>query len=185
MYRELLDSAKERMDGAVSVLQEDLDGLRTGRANPKILDKVMVTAYGSELPLQQVASVAATEALQLTVKPFDSNTISDLEKAIILADLGVMPNNDGKVIRINFPRLTEDRRKKLVKEAGKRCEEAKVSVRNVRRDVLNDIREMKDEKMITEDDSFEAQEQLQKITDKYTSKVDGVLKDKSDEILKI
>jgi len=185
MYRELIDSAKERMDGAVSVLNGDLEGMRSGRANPKILDKVMVNVYGMDVPLQQVATIAITEALQLTIKAFDVNTLGDIEKAIFKADVGITPTNDGKVVRMNFPRLTEDSRKALVKDASKRCEEAKVAVRNVRRDVLNDIREMKDEKMITEDDSFDAQDQLQKVTDKYTDSIDAILKAKSDDIMTI
>lgn len=185
MIREVMQDAKERMDGAVISLQADLAGYRTGRANPHLLDKIVVDMYGVRLPLNQMASVSVPEAQQLAIKPYDVNGITAIERAIMTSDLGLMPNNDGKVIRLNLPRLTEERRRDLNKLVGRRVEEAKVAVRNVRRDALHDFRDMKNESMISEDEYFVAQDDLQELTDKYIKKIDEIGRQKEEEIMEV
>ena len=185
MIREVMQDAKERMDGAVKSLTADLAGYRTGRANPHLLDKIVVDMYGVRLPLNQMASISVPEAQQLAIKPYDVNGITAIERAIMTSDLGLMPNNDGKVIRLNLPRLTEERRRNLNKLVGRRVEEAKVAVRNVRRDALHDFRDMKNESMISEDEYYEAQDDLQALTDKYIKQIDEIGKQKEEEIMEV
>ncbi|HSH02351.1 MAG TPA: ribosome recycling factor [Anaerolineae bacterium] len=185
MINEILNDAKERMKGSISALESDLAGFRTGRASPALLDQLTVEMYGMEMSIKKLALVSAPEPQQLAVRPFDINSISAIERAILKSDLGLTPNNDGKIIRLNIPRLTEERRRSLSRLIGARIEEGKVSVRNVRRDALNDLRELKDEKLCTEDEFFAAQEDLQKITDEYTAKVDELGKEKQDEIMEV
>lgn len=185
MYQEFLDEGKGRMAGAVKSLEGDLAGYSTGRANPAILDKIQVEAYGVKIPLKQIASVSAPEPQQLAVRPFDATSVPDIERAILEANLGLNPNNDGAIIYLNVPRLTEERRRELSKMVGKRVEEGKVAVRNVRRDVLGDLRDLKDEKMLTEDEFHEAQEALQEMTDKFVKKLDDRGKMKSEEIMAV
>ena len=185
MIRELLQDAEERMGGAVASLEYDLATFRTGRASPQLVERLVVEMYGVEMPLNQMATIAVPEPQQLAIRPYDANAISAIERAIMKSDLGIMPNNDGKIIRLNIPRLTEERRRDLSKLVGRRVEEGKVAVRNVRRDALNDIREFKNEKMISEDDFFRGQEDLQELTNKFVEMIGGVGDRKEAEIMEV
>lgn len=185
MYEMFLEDGEQRMKGAILALESDMDGYRTGRASPRLLDQVTVELYGSELNMNQVAVVSVPEPQQLAIRPFDANTIGAIERSIMKANLGLNPNNDGKIIRLNMPRLTEQRRKDLSRMVGARIEEGKVSVRNVRRDVMNDLRDLEKEKEITEDDYHRAMDELQKLTDKYTGIIDAKGKEKIDEIMEV
>lgn len=185
MINEFLQDAEHRMEGAVTSLDVDLGALRTGRASTKLVEKLLVVMYGVETPLNQMASISVPEPQQLAIRPYDANAITAVERAIMTSDIGIMPNSDGKIIRLNMPRLTEDRRRELRKRMSKRVEEAKVAVRNVRRDVLHDIRDMKNEKMITDDEAFAGQEDLQKLTDLYVQKIDDLGNEKESEIMEV
>ncbi|MEJ2746474.1 MAG: ribosome recycling factor [Anaerolineae bacterium] len=185
MVRELLRDAEGRMRGAVTSLESDLAAFRTGRASPHILDRIVVEMYGVDMPLSQMAVISVPEPQQLAIRPYDANAISAIERAILKSDLGIMPNNDGKIIRLNIPRLTEERRRDLQKMVGRRVEEAKVAVRNVRRDALQDLRDFEKEKLITEDDLHRGQDDLQDLTDKYTSDVDDIGERKEAEIMEV
>lgn len=185
MLKELLDDAKQRMEGAINSLNEDLGGYRTGRASPQIVERLTVEMYGVEMPLNQMASISVPEAQQLAIKPYDANAISAIERAIMSSDIGVMPNNDGKIIRLNMPRLTEERRRDLTKLVSRRLEDAKVAVRNVRRDVLGDMRDMEKESMITEDALKRGQDDLQDVTDKFVKQIDEIGKEKNAEIMEV
>lgn len=185
MIRELLQDAENRMVGAVHALESDLAAVRTGRASPHLLDRVTVEAYGAEVALNQVASVSVPEPQQLAIRPFDANILSEIERAILKSDIGITPNNDGKIIRLTMPRLTEERRRDLTRQVGRRVEEAKVAVRNIRRDTLNDLREFKNENMISEDAFYMAQDDLQELTNRYTEQIDEVGKEKEKEIMEV
>lgn len=185
MIRELLQEAEQRMLGAIHSLEEDVGTFRTGRASPQLVEKLVVEMYGVEMPLNQMASISVPEPQQLAIRPYDANAISAIERAIMKSDIGIMPNNDGKIIRLNIPRLTEERRRDLSRLVGKRVEEAKVAVRNVRRDVLNDLREFKNEKMIAEDDFYVGQDDLQELTDKYIERIDKIGELKEKEIMEV
>jgi ribosome recycling factor len=185
MYRELMQDAELRMRGAVSSLESDMQSFRTGRASPHLLDRLEVEMYGVQMPLNQLAAISVPEPQQLAIRPYDENSVTPIEKAILKSDLGITPNNDGKIIRLNIPRLTEERRRDLSRLVSKRVEEAKVSVRNVRRDMLNDLREMKDEKMISENQFYMSQDDLQELTDKYTEQIDELGKLKEAEIMEV
>jgi ribosome recycling factor len=185
MIREVLADAQSRMEGAVTSLESDISGFRTGRASPHLLDRIVVEMYGVEMPLNQMAVVSVPEPQQLAIRPYDQNAISAIERAIMKSDIGIMPNNDGKIIRLTMPRLTEERRRDLSRLIGKRVEEGKVAVRNVRRDALNDIRDMKSESMITEDEFFKGQDDLQELTDKFINQIDEIGKQKEAEIMEI
>ena len=185
MYRELIQDAELRMRGAVSSLESDMQTFRTGRASPHLLDRLEVEMYGVQMPLNQLAAISVPEPQQLAIRPYDENSITPIEKAILKSDLGITPNNDGKIIRLNIPRLTEERRRDLSRLVSKRVEEAKVSVRNVRRDTLNDLREMKDEKMISENQFYMSQDDLQELTNKYTEQIDEMGQLKEAEIMEV
>jgi ribosome recycling factor len=185
MIRDLMKETKSRMDGAVSSLSGDLAAFRTGRANPHLVDKVVVEYYGTDVPLNQMAVISVPEAQQIAIRPYDAGAIPAIERAIMTSDLGIMPNNDGKIIRLNIPRLTEERRRELSRLVGKRVEEAKVAVRNVRRDALNDLREFEKEKMITEDDLHRGIEDLNELTDEYIRQIDGIGSQKETEIMEV
>lgn len=185
MIRELLQEAEMRMVGAVHSLEADLGTFRTGRASPSLLDRVTVEAYGSEVNLKQVALISVPEPQQLAIKPYDPNILPEIERAILKSDIGITPNNDGKLIRLTMPRLTEERRRELTKQVGRRVEEAKVAVRNIRRDALNDLREFEKEKMIGEDEFYDGQDKLQELTDKYIDEIDEVGKNKETEIMEV
>ncbi len=185
MIRDLLNETESRMKGAVSSLQGDLAAFRTGRANPHLVDKISVEMYGVEMPLNQMAVISVPEPQQIAIRPYDANALSAIERAIMKSDIGIMPNNDGKIVRLNIPRLTEERRRDLRKLVGRRVEEGKVAVRNVRRDALNDLREFEKEKLITEDDFHRGTDDLQELTDKYVRRIDVIGQEKEAEIMEV
>jgi ribosome recycling factor len=185
MIKDLLNETDSRMRKTIEALEEDLRSLRTGRASPALLDKVMVDYYGVATPLKQLAVISAPEPQMLLVRPYDPSSIADIDKAILSADLGLNPNNDGRVIRIPIPRLTEERRRELVKVVKRRIEESKVALRNIRRDTLNDMREFESEKLISEDELLRGQDRLQELTDDYTEKVETIGERKEKEIMEI
>lgn len=179
---EILEQTKHKMDKALDVLVNELKTIRTGMANASILEHVQFEYYGSPTPISQMSSVKVVEGRQLVVTPYDKATLKDIERAISMSDVGLVPQSDGDCIRLNVPALTEDRRKELVKEAHKMGEEAKIAIRNVRREA-NDA--VKKDKEMPEDENKSLQEQIQKLTDQYGKKIDGVVADKSAEILKV
>src|SRR5919199_879647 len=182
---EFLADAKDRMHKSVEACRHELATVRTGRASPHLLDRVVVDYYGVETPLKQLAQVAATDARLLTVTPFDKNSIGTIEKAIMESDLGLTPNNDGNVIRLQIPELNEERRRDLVRVVHGVAEDGRVAVRNIRRDVMHDLRELKKEGEVGEDDERRAEAELQKRTDEATSQIDAALKAKEEEILEV
>lgn len=163
----LLKDAEARMNGAIHSLSDDLAGIRTGRASPALVEKLSVEYYGAPTPLMQLASISVPEPRSIMIKPFDAASLKDIEKAIRASNLGLNPNSDGKAIHLNLPPLDEERRHELVKQMNHRLEEARIAVRNIRRDLHNDIRDYEKEKLITEDDLKRGQEDLQKLTDKF------------------
>ncbi|MFQ5419622.1 MAG: ribosome recycling factor [Anaerolineae bacterium] len=185
MIREVLQDAEGRMKGAVSTLESDLATFRTGRASPQLVEKLEVEMYGVGMPLIQMAVISVPEPQQLAIRPYDANAISAIERAIFKSDLGLNPNNDGKIIRLNIPHLTEERRRELSKLVNRRVEEGKVAVRNVRRDALNDLRDFNKEKMIAEDDFYRGQDNLQDLTDKFIKQIDGIGEEKAAEIMEV
>jgi ribosome recycling factor len=185
MIKELLQDTEERMVGAVEALERDLKAYRTGRANPEILDRVKVEVYGTEMELKQMAVISVPEPQQLAIRPYDVSSLSAIERAILKSDLGLNPNNDGKIIRLNIPSLTEERRRNLTKQMNKRVEEARVAVRNVRRDALNDLRDFENDGDISEDEFHDGEEKLQKATDHYIAKVNEQGKTKEQEIMEV
>jgi ribosome recycling factor len=185
MIKDALQDAEHRMKGAIHALEDDLNTIRTGRAHPALVEKLPVEYYGTPTPLQNLATIAAPEPQLITIRPFDPTSLNVIEKAIRVSDLGLTPSNDGKIIRLTIPPLTEERRHDLTKLVHKRVEEAKVAVRNVRRDTLDDLREMEKEKIISEDDMHRGKDELQKLTDQYTLKVDEIGKRKEHEIMEV
>ncbi len=181
----LFAKTKERMEKCLDSLERDFSTIRAGRANPNVLNNVMVDYYGTPTPVGQMAAVSVPEPRLLVIQPWDASTLKDIEKAINVADIGINPQNDGKVIRLAFPQLTEEHRKNLVKDVAKRGEEAKVAVRNVRRDSMDDLKKMKKDNAITEDDLKDGEKKMQDITDKYIKQVEEMTKKKEDEILSI
>ncbi|MCU0713707.1 MAG: ribosome recycling factor [Pirellula sp.] len=178
----LLD-AEERMEKALSVLKNNLAGIRTGRATPGLLDSVKVTVYGSATPLKQLASVGAPEPQQLVIRPFDASTIKDIEKAIVTSELGLNPQNDGRIIRINIPPLSTDVRKKLVARIKELAEETRVSIRNVRRDSNKAIETAEKDKLISEDDRDKAKDEIQELTKKYENSVGELAKNREADVM--
>ena len=176
---------KEKMDKCLTSLERDFAAIRAGRANPAVLDKVMVDYYGVPTPINQMAAVSVPEARLLVVQPWDASTLKEIEKAINTADIGINPQNDGKVIRLNFPPLTEERRKELVKTVKKYTEEAKVQIRNARRDAIDKYKAMKKDGEITEDDLKETEKDIQDLTDKYIKEIDNISAAKEKEILEV
>ncbi len=185
MVEEVFKDVRSRMEKALEILREDLKALRTGRASPALLEKVKVEYYGTLVPLNQLASITAPEPRLLVVRPWDSSALAAIEKAILKSDLGLTPMNDGKVIRINIPRLTEERRKELVKVLSKRLEEAKIAVRNCRRDGLEQLKELQDEKLISEDEFFRARDKLDELTEEMIEKIEEIGEAKKKEIMEI
>lgn len=183
--KEVLTQTKEKMEKAIAAYQRELATVRAGRANPSLLDKVTVEYYGAQTPLNQLSSINVPEARMLVITPYDKTAIGDIEKAILKADLGLTPTSDGNMIRIAIPALTEERRKELVKVVKKYAEEAKVAVRNVRRDANDDLKKLEKNGDITEDELRASTEDVQKLTDEYVSKIDSVTKDKEKEIMEV
>lgn len=185
MIKETIKEADVRMKGAIQALEEQLAGIRTGRASPALVERLQVEYYGMETPLVQLASIAIPEARQILIRPFDNASLKAVEKAILASDLGLTPNNDGKQIRLNVPPLTEERRRDLAKVVNTRMEESRVAVRNVRRDLIKDLRDFEKEKLISEDDLATAEEELQKLTDKFITEIDQVGERKQKEIMEV
>ncbi len=181
----MLKTYEEKMDKTVDVLVEDFGTIRAGRANPHILDKIKVSYYGVDTPLQQVGNISVPEARMLCIQPYDASLLGEIEKAINLADIGVNPTNDGKVVRLAFPELTEDRRKELVKDIKKKGENAKVAVRNVRRDANDALKKQNKDGDISDDELKQLEEKVQKLTDKYIAEVDKQVDAKSKEIMTV
>lgn len=181
----VLNNTEERMEKALDSLGRDFGAVRAGRANPSILDRVMVDYYGVPTPINQMAAVSVPEGRTLAIQPWDKSTLSAIEKAINIADIGINPQNDGSVIRLVFPPLTEERRRDLVKEIKEMSENCKVSVRNARRDALDKLKALKKDSVITEDDLSNAEKKVQNLTDKYCKEVDTLCADKEKEIMDI
>jgi ribosome recycling factor len=182
---ELLDDAEERMHKSVDACRHELATVRTGRASPHLLDRVIVDYYGTETPLRQLAQVAATDARLLTLTPYDKNAIKQIEKAIMESDLGLTPSNDGNVVRLQIPELNEERRRDLVRVVHGVAEEGRVAVRNIRRDVMHDLRELKKEGEVGEDDERRAEGELQRLTDEAVKEIESLLTSKEEEILEV
>ena len=185
MIKDALKEASTRMDGAIEALRGDLAGIRTGRASPALVQRVTVEYYGIPTPLNQLAAISVPEPQLLAIRPYDPSSLSAIEKAILKSELGLTPNNDGRLIRLAIPRLTEERRQELVKIVGRRLEEARVSIRNVRRDSIKDLREFEHEKMISEDDLKRGEDELQKITDDFIKDVNEIGERKEVEVMEV
>ena len=179
------NEVENRMDKTIEVFKQNLSEVRAGRANPAILNKVSVEYYGTPTPINQVAGISVPEARLIVIQPWDASILKEIEKAILASDIGINPNNDGKVIRLNFPELTEERRKELVKDINKMPEESKVAVRAVRRDGIDKAKTMQKNSEITEDDLRAAEDTIQKLTDKKIEEIDRILADKEKEILTV
>ena len=185
IVKDLLDDAGERMQKAVEATTHEFGSVRTGRASPHLLDRVMVDYYGAQTPLKQLATIHTAEARLLTVQPYDKNSLKAIERGIMESDVGLTPSNDGQIIRLTIPELTEERRRELVKVARGLAEEGKVALRNIRRDTMHDLRELRDAGEAGADDEHRAEEALQKITDEKVKELDGLLKAKEEEILEV
>ncbi len=180
-----LSVAERRMRGAVESVKSNFATIRTGRANPSLLDRVEIEAYGSRMPLRSLANVGAPESRLLTVTPFDPSTLKNIERAIRDSDIGLNPQNDGKIIRLPIPELTEERRRELIRVARHMAEEGRVSVRNVRRDEMKDVHELRKEGEISQDDEHRAEEELQKLTNDYVKRIEAALADKEAELMEV
>lgn len=183
--KEILDQAKARMDKSIVVLQNNMQAIRAGRANPKLLDRITVDYYGTPTPLNQIGNVTVPEARMMIIKPWERNMLKAIEKAIQTSDLGLNPNNDGEVIRLIFPELNTERRKDLSKQVKKGAEDAKVAVRSIRRDAIEQVKKLKKDSLITEDEQHKAEEDAQKLTDKAIKEIDAVAAAKEKEIMEV
>jgi ribosome recycling factor len=185
VIKDLLKDAEHRMQGAIKILTDELAGIRTGRANPALVERLTVNYYDAPTPLMQLASISVPEPRSLMIKPFDAGTLKEIERAIQASELGLTPNSDGKVIHLNLPPLTEDRRHDLVKLVHTRLEETRVAVRNIRRDSHNDMRDFEKGKLISEDDLKMGEESLQKLTDKFIEDIGELGRKKESEIMEV
>jgi len=185
MTADLFDDAERRMKKAIEALKQDLGGIRTGRASAALVERIQVEYYGSPTPLNQVATITVPEARLLVIQPWDRKLLTDIEKAIQKSDLGINPNNDGQVIRLNIPPMSEDRRRDLVKSLHKKLDEHKVAVRNIRRDIHDKLRDLEKKKEVSEDELKRSTDRLQKLTDRYIDEMDKVGKTKEQEILEV
>jgi ribosome recycling factor len=183
MIKELLAETKERMQGAIKALESDLRTIRTGRASPALVERVMVEYYGIPTPLNQLAVISAPESNLLAVRPYDPESLEDIERAILKSDVGLTPSNDGRIIRLPIPRLTEERRQQLARMVRQRAEEGKVALRNIRRDALDDMREFEKEKLVSEDAFYGGKDDLQDLTDHYAEQMDDLSARKQREIM--
>lgn len=183
--KEILEHAEDRMRKSMAALAEEYAAIRAGRANPAVLDKIKVDYYGTPTPVNQIAAVAVSEARVLTIQPWDISACHSIEKAIQTSDLGINPQSDGKIIRLTFPPLTEERRKDLAKETAKMAEECKIAVRNIRRDAMDKLKGMKKNSELTEDDLKQAEKKTQDLTDKFCKEVDALFEKKHKEIMEI
>ncbi len=182
---QLFNTAEEKMNKTVAALEKEYGSIRAGRANPAILDRVTVDYYGTPTPIIQMAAVSVPEARMLQIQPWDASTLKDIEKAILASDIGITPANDGKIIRISFPALTEERRKELVKDINKMAEDSKVAIRSIRRDIIDKLKAMKKNNEITEDDVKKGETDAQKLTDKFVKKLDEVAAAKEKEVMSL
>ena len=180
-----LQELEGRMLKSIDVFSQNLSEVRAGRANPAILNKISVEYYGMPTPINQVAGISVPEARTIVIQPWDASVLKSIEKAILASDIGLNPNNDGKVIRLNFPELTADRRKELVKDIRKMAEEAKVSIRSIRRDGMDEVKDEQKRSEITEDQKADFEDKIQKLTDKYVAEIDKMLESKEKEIMTI
>jgi ribosome recycling factor len=185
MILELRKKVSDRMQGAIDALKKDFTGIRTGRASMGLIDGIVIDYYGSPTPIQQLASLSIPESRQIAIQPWEQKLIPEIERAIMKSDLGLTPMNDGKTIRINIPILTEERRKQLVKVVKKRAEEARVAVRNIRRDGNEELKRLEKDEHISEDEVKKEHDEIQKITDSFIKKVDDVLEHKEKEIMEV
>ena len=183
----MMDYSKfeEKMMKSISVFEENLAEVRAGRANPAILNKIKIDYYGTPTPINQVAGISVPEARMIVIQPWDVSVLKEIEKEILKSDIGINPNNDGKVIRLNFPELNEERRKEIVKDIKKMAEEAKVMIRNIRRDALDEAKTMQKNSEISEDDLKVAEDKIQKLTDKYVEEIDSLLDKKEREVMSL
>lgn len=185
MIDDIMLDVEERMEKAVEALRSDLVSIRTGRASPALLDRIRVEAYGSEMPLNQMATISIPEPRLIVIRPWDASTLGAIERAILKSDLGLTPNNDGKIIRLAIPPLTDERRQDLARLVGRRVEEARVAIRNLRRDGMRDLGELQKNKEISEDEYYKARDDLQELTDQYIAKVDALGQQKEAEIMEV
>lgn len=180
-----LNHIEEKMNKTISVLQENFAEVRAGRANPAILNKIRVDYYGTPTPINQVAGISVPEARLIVIQPWDASLLKEIEKEILKAEIGINPNNDGKVIRLAFPELNEERRKELVKEIKKTAEESKVSIRSIRREAIDEAKKMQKDNQMTEDELKGAEDKIQKLTDSKTAEIDKILAEKEKEIMSV
>jgi ribosome recycling factor len=185
MINETLADAESRMAKSIEALHRDLNTIRTGRASPALLDRISVDYYGTPTPLNQMANISVPEARLLVIQPWDRGVIPDIERALQKSDIGITPSNDGTVIRLAIPQLTEERRKQLVKQVHAQVEDAKVAIRNVRRDSMSDVRELKSDKLVSEDDERRAEQKLEELTKRFVDEADKVGKHKEHEVLEV
>ena len=185
MLNDIKNDAQTRMGKSIDSLKHDLTRLRTGRASTSLVDNLRISAYGSEMPLNQVASVSLGDSRSINITPFDKSHVSAIEKAILASDIGITPNTAGTVIRLNMPPLTEERRKELAKHVSHEGENAKIAIRNVRCDALQQVKDLLKEKTITEDDERRAEDDIQKLTDRFVKEVDDVVKHKEHELMSV
>jgi ribosome recycling factor len=185
VIKDTVKEAETRMRGAINSLENDLSGIRTGRASPALVERLNVDYYGAPTPLIQLASITIPEPRIIMIRPFDGSSMRAIERSIMASELGLTPNSDGKVIRLNIPPLTEERRRDLVRVVNNRAEEARIAIRNVRRDLIKDLREFEHEKLISEDDLKMGEEELQKLTNSWVEKVDDINERKQREIMEV
>jgi len=185
VIKDALKEAELKMKASMQALEEELARIRTGRASPALIEKMPIEYYGTPTPLQQLASISVPEPRQLLIKPYDASALKDIEKSILSSDLGLTPNNDGKAIRLNLPPLTEERRRDLVKVVSTRVEEARVSVRNIRRDTIKDMREFEEEKLISEDDLQRGEKEIQDLIDNFIEEINDIGETKEKEIMEV
>lgn len=182
---ELLKHTEEKMDKTLNALDREYKSVRAGRANVSVLDRITIDYYGVPTPIQQMAAVSTPEARTLVIQPWDASILKEIEKAILTSDIGINPQNDGKLIRLNFPPLTEERRKDIVKDVKKTAEDAKVAIRNLRRDSLDKLKALKKDNSITEDDESNGEKKIQNLTDKFCKEIDNLCSNKEKEIMEI
>lgn len=185
MYKELVAKSEEQMKKSINFLKEELSTIRAGKANPKLVDKILVSYYGTMTPINQIANISVPEPRAIIIQPWDASTIKDIEKAILASDLGINPSNDGRLIRLVIPQLTEERRKDILKLVKKETENSKIALRNVRRDANEEFKKMEKASELTKDDHKKAEEEMQKLTDKYIKMVDDIYKEKEKEVLEV
>lgn len=185
MLNDVYQETTDKMEKTVKALVQELNTIRTGRANPSLVDTLPVEYYGTNTPLQELASISVPEARMLLIRPYDPSSLENIERAILKSDLGLMPNNDGENIRLNLPTPTEERRKELVRVVGQKAEDTRIVIRNIRRESIRNLRDFEDENMITEDDLHRGEDKVQEITDQFTEKVDEIAERKEAEIMEV